>query len=109
MVRLYEARTDEDECSEIGRIRKQLFVRKYIDLEKAYDRVKRNDLWRTLPIHGVSNGLIQALQSLYRGCSACVITKGEYTDWLDKRKVVRQECVALPWLFNLSMDSTVSV
>ncbi|GBP35644.1 hypothetical protein EVAR_33847_1 [Eumeta japonica] len=28
MVRLYEARTDRDELSEIGRIRKQLFVRK---------------------------------------------------------------------------------
>ncbi|GBP38529.1 hypothetical protein EVAR_95431_1 [Eumeta japonica] len=27
-------------------------------LEKAYDRVKRNDLWITLSMHGVSSGLI---------------------------------------------------
>ncbi|GBP00407.1 hypothetical protein EVAR_69530_1 [Eumeta japonica] len=34
------------------------------DLEIAYDRVKRNDLGRTLSMHGVSRGFIQTLQSL---------------------------------------------
>ncbi|GBP79852.1 Retrovirus-related Pol polyprotein from type-2 retrotransposable element R2DM; Endonuclease [Eumeta japonica] len=76
-----------------------------IDLEKAYNRVKRNDLWRTLYVHGRSSGLIQALQSLYRSASACVKVIGTYTDWFDIHRSVRQRCVASPWLFNLFMDS----
>ncbi|GBP56074.1 hypothetical protein EVAR_43837_1 [Eumeta japonica] len=33
------------------------------DLEKAYDRAKRNHLWRTIFMHDASSGLIQAPQS----------------------------------------------
>ncbi|GBP39656.1 hypothetical protein EVAR_25480_1 [Eumeta japonica] len=46
------------------------------DLEKAYDRLKRNDLWRILSVYGVSRGLMRALQLLYRGISACVKING---------------------------------
>ncbi|GBP20549.1 hypothetical protein EVAR_78928_1 [Eumeta japonica] len=55
-------------------------------------------------MRGLSSGLIQALQSLYRGSSACVKINGTYTDWFDIRSGVRQACVASPWLFNLFMD-----
>ncbi|GBP65757.1 hypothetical protein EVAR_44402_1 [Eumeta japonica] len=67
-----------------------------VDLEKAYDKMKRNDLWRILSIHGVSSGLTQALQSLYRGSSACIRINGAYTDWFDIRRVVRQGYLASP-------------
>ncbi|GBP96175.1 hypothetical protein EVAR_46828_1 [Eumeta japonica] len=53
---------------------------------------------RTLSMHGVSRGLIQALQSLYRGSRGCVGINGAYTDWFDIRRGIRQGCVALPWL-----------
>ncbi|GBP02629.1 hypothetical protein EVAR_99470_1 [Eumeta japonica] len=65
------------------------------DLERAYDRVKRNDLWRTLSMHGVSSGLIQKQHSL-RGFKTCVRINGEYTDWFDIRRGLRQGCVASP-------------
>ncbi|GBP40044.1 hypothetical protein EVAR_19173_1 [Eumeta japonica] len=65
-------------------------------LEKAYDRMKRNDLWRTLSMHGMSGGLIQVLRSLYRGSSAYVKINGAYTDWFDIHSGVRQEFVASP-------------
>ncbi|GBP18523.1 hypothetical protein EVAR_12984_1 [Eumeta japonica] len=32
-----------------------------VDLEKAYDRVKRNDQWRNPSMNGVSSGLVQVL------------------------------------------------
>ncbi|GBP06518.1 hypothetical protein EVAR_4635_1 [Eumeta japonica] len=56
-------------------------------------------------MHGVSSGLIQAQQSLYRGSSACLRINGAYTDWFDIRRGVRQGCVACPWLFILFVDS----
>ncbi|GBP51163.1 hypothetical protein EVAR_97987_1 [Eumeta japonica] len=56
-------------------------------------------------MYGVNSGLIQALQSLYRGSSAYVRINGPYTDWFDIRRGVRQGCVASSWLFNLFVDS----
>ncbi|GBP68805.1 Retrovirus-related Pol polyprotein from type-2 retrotransposable element R2DM; Endonuclease [Eumeta japonica] len=50
-------------------------------------------------------GLIEALQSLYRGSSACVRKNGAYIDWFDIGRSVRQGCIASSWLFNLFMDS----
>ncbi|KAI5641024.1 reverse transcriptase (RNA-dependent DNA polymerase) domain-containing protein [Phthorimaea operculella] len=35
----------------------------FVDLEKAYDRVVRNELWSALSMHGVSSILIRALKS----------------------------------------------
>ncbi|KAG7300726.1 hypothetical protein JYU34_015052 [Plutella xylostella] len=77
----------------------------FVDLEKAYDRVRRNDLWETLSVYGVDSHLTRALGSLYRESSACVRINGAYTDWFDIHRGVRQGCVASPWLFNLFMDS----
>ncbi|GBP51252.1 hypothetical protein EVAR_48345_1 [Eumeta japonica] len=56
------------------------------------------------PLSGVSSRLMQALQSLYRGSSACLEINGAYTDWFDIRRVVGEECEASTWLFNLFMD-----
>ncbi|GBP14546.1 hypothetical protein EVAR_7812_1 [Eumeta japonica] len=67
--------------------------------------MKRNDIWRTLYMHGVSSGLIQALHSLCRGSSAYVRINRAYTDWFDIRRGVTEGCVASSWLFNLFMDS----
>ncbi|GBO98641.1 Retrovirus-related Pol polyprotein from type-2 retrotransposable element R2DM; Endonuclease [Eumeta japonica] len=55
--------------------------------------------------YGVSSGLIQALQCLYRGSSACVRINGPYADWFDIGRGVRLGCIASTWLFNLFMDS----
>ncbi|GBP87819.1 hypothetical protein EVAR_103716_1 [Eumeta japonica] len=60
---------------------KAVIVLLYKDLEKAYDRAKKHDLWRTLSMHGVSSRLIQALQCLYRSSSGCVRINGAYTNW----------------------------
>ncbi|GBP70995.1 Retrovirus-related Pol polyprotein from type-2 retrotransposable element R2DM; Endonuclease [Eumeta japonica] len=74
-------------------------------MEKAYDRVKRNDPWRTLSMHGESSRLIQVVQSLYRGSIACVRIKGAYTDRFDIRRGIKQGYVASPGIFNLFLDS----
>ena len=80
----------------------------FIDLEKAYDRVMRNELWSALAMHGVNSSLIRALKSLYKDSSACVRINGAYTDWFNIERGVRQGCVASPWLFNLFMDTCLN-
>ena len=37
----------------------------FIDLEKAYDKVWREDLWKTLGKYGVPGRLLKAVKSLY--------------------------------------------
>ncbi|KAI5644408.1 reverse transcriptase (RNA-dependent DNA polymerase) domain-containing protein [Phthorimaea operculella] len=80
----------------------------FLDLDKAYDRVVRNELWSALSMHGVSSSLIRALKSLYKDSSACVRINGAYTELFNIEKGVRQGCVASPWLFNLFMDSCLT-
>jgi hypothetical protein len=77
----------------------------FVDLEKAYDRATRNELWSVLCTYGVDSRLVQALKSLYKDSSGCVRINGSYTNWFHIERGVRQGCVASPWLFNLFMDS----
>ncbi|GBP34112.1 hypothetical protein EVAR_28246_1 [Eumeta japonica] len=55
--------------------------------------------------HGVSSGLIRALQFLPRVSSACFRINGAYTDWFDIRRGFRQGYIDSPWLFILFMNS----
>ncbi|GBP28598.1 hypothetical protein EVAR_85797_1 [Eumeta japonica] len=79
-----------------------------LDLLTSYltNRVQRIDVndMRTLSMHEVSSGLIQALKSLYKGSGAYVKTNKAYTDWFDISRGVRQGCVALPQLFYIFVD-----
>ena len=43
-----------------------------VDLEKAYDRVDKELLWRVLRAHGVNGELIRAVRSLYDDGKASV-------------------------------------
>ncbi|GBP89333.1 hypothetical protein EVAR_65165_1 [Eumeta japonica] len=50
-------------------------------------------------MNGVSSGLIQTLEDLYRSSNACVRINEEYTDWFDICRGVEQKCVTSSWLF----------
>ncbi len=43
-----------------------------MDLEKAYDRVKRKGLWDTLRVYGVGGKLFKGIKSFYENASASV-------------------------------------
>ena len=51
--------------------RKELHI-VFIDLEKAYDKVYREALWRVLHECGVDGYLIRIMSSLYNGSRACM-------------------------------------
>ena len=60
---------------------KSLYVA-YMDLEKAYDRVHSEAMWRILGMYGMNGQLSKAVQSLYEKSEACVRVCRE-GDWFE--------------------------
>ena len=85
---------------------KSLYVA-YMDLEKAYDRVDREAMWRVLSMYGINGQLLKAVQSLYEKSEACVRVCREEGEWFEVGVGLRQGCVMSPWLFNLFMDAVM--
>ncbi len=53
----------------------------FMDLEKAYDRVKRKGLWDVLRIYGVGGRLLEGIQSFYKDVSASVHVNSELSEF----------------------------
>ena len=82
---------------------KELYVA-FMDLEKAYDRIDREALWKVLQIYGVGGKLLNAVKSFYAGSRACVRVGREEGGWFSVDVGLRQGCVMSPGLFNVYMD-----
>ena len=78
-----------------------------MDLEKAYDRVDREAMWRILGMYGINGQLLKVVQSLYEKSEACVRVCREEGEWFEVDVSLRQGCVMSPWLFNLLMDAVM--
>ena len=64
----------------------------YMDLEKGYDRVDRDAMWRVLGMYGISGQLLKAVQSLYEKSEACVRVCREEGEWFEVGVGLRQVC-----------------
>ena len=80
----------------------------FMDLEKAYDRIDRENLWGVLERYGVRGAVLQAVKSFYEGSRACVRVRNEVSRWFEVKTGLRQGCVMSPWLFNIYMDEVVN-
>ena len=78
-----------------------------VDLEKAYDKVCRENLWRMLVRYKLGGHLLRAIQSFYRASKACVRVNGKLSRWFPIYQGVRQGCVMSPWLFNIYIDGII--
>ena len=78
--------------------KKKMFVA-YVDLEKAYDKVCRADLWRALREYGIGGRLLGAIEALYKESKACVRVEGELTEEVDVKHGLRKGCPLSPWFF----------
>ena len=76
----------------------------FIDYAKAFDCVHHNKLWKILKEMGIPEHLICLLRNLCAGQEATVRTGHGTTDWLQRRKGVRQGCILSPCLFNLNAE-----
>ena len=79
----------------------------FIDMEKAYDKVWRTDLWVTLKGYGVRGKLLGSIKALYKESKACVRVEGEVTEEFMVEQGLRQGCPLSLWLFNVFLDRVV--
>ena len=76
----------------------------FVDQEKAFDRVNRTKLWKTLEEYGVKGQLLDNIRALYRKSISVVRTREGNTNWFEVKSGVRQGCVLSPLLFISYMD-----
>ena len=79
----------------------------FIDLEKAYDRVKREALWQMVRMYDVGGKLLNGIKSTYVDSSACVRVKGGASERFRIDSGMRQGCIMSPRLFNVYMDGVM--
>ena len=64
-------------------------------LEKTYDRVNREALWRVLRMRNVGSKLLSGIKSMYIDISACVRVKGAESERFRVDSVVRRDISCL--------------
>lgn len=76
----------------------------FVDLEKAFDRVRRQTVWDILEKRKVDKHLIEAVKSVYRKSINYVIYRNMKSDTFETPEGLRQGGVLSPILFCLFMD-----
>ena len=76
----------------------------FIDLKGAYDKVQRPLLWLVLQRLGMPEQMIQAIKSLYEGCSVTMNIAGWHGQTRASETGVKQGCPLSPTLFGLFID-----
>ena len=80
----------------------------YIDFKKAFDRVWHAALWATMRKYNINANLVRATKRLYDNTVSAVQMNGSTGEWFRRIVGVRQECLLLPSLFNISIERIVS-
>ncbi len=79
----------------------------FMDLEKAYDKVDREGIWKVLRMYGVTGRLFEAVKSLYEGAKGAVRVEYEQSKFFDLNVRLQQGCIISPWLFNVYIDGVI--
>ena len=76
----------------------------FIDLEKAYDRVPRQEVWRCLREKMAPEKYIKLIQEMYRSVQATVRSSLGETEKLEVKVGLHQGSALSPFLFNIVME-----
>ena len=76
----------------------------FIDLEKAFDSIHQESLWKILRHYGVPAKLVRVIAMLYSDFKSQVICDSDLTEAFNVSTGVKQGCIFSPFLFILAMD-----
>ena len=81
-------------------VQKNLYIC-FVDYEKAFDKVKHEEMLKLLRDINVDGKDLRLIQNLYWKQKAAVRVGEELSEWQEIRRGVRQGCVLSPDLFNI--------
>ena len=76
----------------------------FIDLEKAYDSIPREEIWRSSRERNVPEKYIRLIQDMYQGCKTVVGSAAEESNSFGVEVGLHQGSALSPYLFLLLMD-----
>lgn len=76
----------------------------FIDLEKAYDRVPREELWYCMRKSGVTERYVRVVQDMYKGSVTAIRCTVGVTNEFEVKVGLHQGSVLSPFLFAMVMD-----
>ena len=76
----------------------------FIDLEKAYDRVPRQEIWNCLRLKGEGEKHIRLIQDMYEGCQTQVRCAAGETEVFEVTVGLHQGSALSPFLFAIIID-----
>ena len=95
---------------ELGRPRKIPLFMRFVDLQKAYDTVDRDLLWKVLARAGVPSVMIDVNRQTHdRMWTRVRIDDGDLSEWFELTQGLRQGCVLSPLLFNIFFAAVMEV
>ena len=82
----------------------------FVDLQKAYDSVDRELLWKVLAQAGVPSAMIDVIRQFHDGMRTRVrMDDGELSERFEVTQGLRQGCVLSPLLFNIFFAAVMEV
>ena len=76
----------------------------FVDIEKAYDRVPREEIWRCMRERNVPETYVKLIQDMYRGCQTKVRSETGKSDSFNVDVGLHQGSTLSPYLFVILMD-----
>ena len=77
----------------------------FIDLEKAYDRIPRQEVWRSLRVKGVPEKYVRIIQECYKDVTTSVRCAIGTTEGFSVKVGLHQGSALSPFLFNIVFDA----
>lgn len=97
---IFTLRQTMEKCREKQKVLHMVFI----DLEKAYDRVPRQEVWRSLRERGVPEKYVRMIMETYRNATTRVRSTVGTTDSFQVKVGLHQGSALSPFLFNIVID-----